>query len=689
MRLKPSRLISSLMLFAVMVIIASCGGGSKEKGGSENTVLTLSLTSLSFTATASSNTIEVTSGAAWTARANDSAVKINPSSGSKGKTSVTITLPENTAKQAKNYTVTFTAGKSTKILSITQAAKGNSYAEVSVSPAEVSIANASGSTGTFTITCSGDWKISSSNKPAWITSISKDEGTGNASITVTTGANAEKTEKSYILNISSGSYKASVVIKKAAAENHAPSKPTNLSPTGTNVDRTPTYSWTASTDADNDQIKYTVQYSKNNSTWTSLTATTSTSVTAPSALDANTTYYWKVVADDSYAGGKTESDVVSFTTNDTKTSYDDLEVAVYQTATSGAKPVVLIFTGDGYTKDLFTYGGQFDQEVNAQIEALFAIEPFKTYRSYFTVYKIAAYSNQAGISQGDSYDNRTKVVDTRFKCTWEGSGSTGIDCDLDEVLEVASHIPGMKGSTDNQTYMNLTWAPVSITINSNVYAGTNIWWGTEEAKSSTNFQIGSVAQTPARHPSTGGYGGSANTLRHEFGGHGFGLLDDEYVYYTNTTIPSDYKEEALQWKNYSLIGCLGNVTFEAQKQGTSYVAKSSCEWYQFIGRSEYTAAAIGVYEGAEYYGKGIWRPEYISCMDDNRPHFNTPSRWQIYRRIKITAGETPTLEDFIAHDNDKVMSSSSPQTKTNTPRLTPPTRIMHGKKVRAHNYKYR
>lgn len=683
MRLKRNRfIVSALLLIATGVFISSCGGGSKENPTPTES-LTLSLSSLSFTATGTSGSLSVTSASNWTASANESSVKVNPSSGTKGTTAVTITIPENTTKQQKTYSVTFTSGKSSKILSIVQAAKGESYAPVTVSPSELSIANASGSTGQFTITCNGDWSISSSNKPAWLTSFSVTAGSGNATITVTTGANAEKTEKSYIVQISSGSNKASLTIKKAAAENHAPTKPTNLSPTGSGVSRTPTFSWTASTDADNDQLKYTVKYSKNNSNWTSLTATTATSVAFSGTLDASTTYYWKVEADDSY-NGKTESDVVSFTTEAASTnSYEDLEIAVYQQATSGAKPVVLIFTGDGYTKDMFNYGGQFDQDINAQIEALFAIEPFKTYRNYFTVYKIAAYSNQAGISQGESYDNRTKVVDTRFKCTWEGSG-TGIDCDLDEVLSVASNIPGMKGNTDSKTYMNLTWAPVSITINANVYAGTNIWWATDEDHSATNFEVGSVAQTPAKHPNYGSYSGSAYTLRHEFGGHGFGLLDDEYVYYTNTTIPNNYKQQTLQWKNYSLIGCLGNVTFETQKQSNQYVAKSSCEWYQFIGRSEYAAAAIGVYEGAEMYGKGIWRPEYISCMDDNRPHFNTPSRYQIYRRIKITAGETPSIEDFIAHDNDKVQSFSAPVTKTTAPRFPRPTLIRHGQKVKAY-----
>ena len=52
-------------------------------------------------------------------------------------------------------------------------------------------------------------------------------------------------------------------------------------------------------------------------------------------------------------------------------------------------------------------------------------------------------------------------------------------------------------------------------------------------------------------------------------------------------------------------------------------------------------------------------------MINNIPHFNTFSRWKIYCRIKITAGETPTVEDFVAHDFDKTNSygSAAPATK--------------------------
>lgn len=543
---------------------------------------------------------------------------------------------------------------------------------VSVSPAEIVLPATAGS-GSATVTCKGDWTVSVGNKPTWLTSVSPTTGKGNGTITITTAANTERTNQSCIITISSGTNKASVAIVKQPAANNAPTKPASLSPTGTNVDRFPEFSWTASTDADNDQLKYTVMYSTDNKTWTSYSQITSNSYLPKASLSANTTYYWKVVVDDGFTGGKVESDVASFTTGTAKKYYDDCEYTVYQTATV-AKPVVIIYTGDGYTQDMFEYGGQWDQEMNKGIEALFAIEPYKTYRNYFTIYKIAAYSNEAGMSSGNTdWEKATNKVDTRFKCSWAGGNSTGIGGDAGEVIEVAKKIPTVDASTFQTTINSLSYSPISVLINTNQYAGTNHFiHGFVMSPSNVyvdGFEILSIAYTPARHPSGSGYGDSWNTLRHEFGGHGFGLLADEYRYY-DEVIPASTKSNTEAWKELSPIGCYGNITFINDPE--------QCEWAQFIGREEYAAAAIGLYEGACMYEQGVWRPEYISCMWDNRPHYNTPSRWQIYRRIKITAGETPSLEDFIANDVDKVESTSpapapAPATKLNGyPRPTPP-----------------
>ena len=69
------------------------------------------------------------------------------------------------------------------------------------------------------------------------------------------------------------------------------------------------------------------------------------------------------------------------------------------------------------------------------------------------------------------------------------------------------------------------------------------------------------------------------------------------------------------------------------------------------------------------YVSGIYRSEYRSCMVDNIMHYNTVSRWKIYCRIKLTAGETPTLEEFMANDTDVINTygDAAANTKSSQP----------------------
>ena len=50
-------------------------------------------------------------------------------------------------------------------------------------------------------------------------------------------------------------------------------------------------------------------------------------------------------------------------------------------------------------------------------------------------------------------------------------------------------------------------------------------------------------------------------------------------------------------------------------------------------------------ECARYYAYGVWRPEQNSCMIDNRPYYNSPSRFAIVRRILEIAGELTPVND--------------------------------------------
>ena len=647
------------IVLAAMVVVSCKGKGDKP----EAEILSVNPATLSLLPN-SSGTIDITSNVAWTVTA-PAGFAVSPASGS------------------KNGTIKVTAGPS-PVSGFLKVQGKTKSATVSLSAAEADLALSesggtvtyeAGKTVSFQVICNGDWSITlPSPKPDWLTGVSPMSGSKDATVTVTTGLNGGKTKLQTFLTVKCGKKTVYYTVSKEPAPNIAPTKPSNLKPAGSNVETITTFSWNASTDQNGDKITYTVLLSKDNSNWTSVGKTEKTSLMNTKELEKNTKYYYKVVADDGYEDGKTESDVISFTTGSSKSVWADGEVKQYNVNPDGSitevplgstpRGVKLIYTGDGYTQDLFNYGGQFDKEVDAGIKALFEYEPYKSYTEYFTVYKVAAYSNEAGIS----VRNGTKV-DTRFKCTWEGDGSTGIDCDADIVVEYAEKCPGIKGSTDDETWVNLSWSPVSIIINAEVYAGTNIWIGV-----GGGMNMISIAQTPAREAG----GGFGNTLRHEYGGHGFGLLDDEYVYYYTQALPHDEEDDYRYWQS---AGALCNTYLPGwnSTENNWYSDEEHCNlsltpnveganWNTFASRDDYAPAQIKLFSGSSYYGKGIYRSEYTSCMVDNIPHYNTISRWKIYCRIKITAGETPSLEEFMSKDTDRAntYASGAPATKSGT-----------------------
>ena len=354
----------------ISLAATSCGGGG-GKGGDKPTptptteTLSISPTVLTLTAGATA-TVNVTSNVAWTASVT-SGYTVTPTSGSNNGT-----LTIKASATAAGGTLTVKGKTKTITASISTAATGT----ITLDPESVTIPAPSGS-ATFNINCSGTWKITLPNpKPAWLSSVTPSTGSGNATVTINTGNYTEKTKAQTFLTIASGTNTKYLTITKEAAANTPPTKPTGLKPTGSGVETITTFSWNASTDGNNDKIKYTVMLSKDNNNWTSFDATEKTSIMNKEALESNTTYSYKVVADDGYEGGKTESDVVTFTTGSTKSYWADGEVKLYEVNADGSitevsstsRPFKLIYTGDGYTQDLFEYGGQFDKEFDAGVK---------------------------------------------------------------------------------------------------------------------------------------------------------------------------------------------------------------------------------------------------------------------------------------------------------------------------------
>lgn len=102
-----------LLLSLSITIFSSC---EKE------TLLSVDLTSVSFTDAVESQTISLTANKPWTVNSSQSWCKVSPSGGEEAANSrVTITCDANTSYDERSCTVTFTCAELTKTVSVTQA----------------------------------------------------------------------------------------------------------------------------------------------------------------------------------------------------------------------------------------------------------------------------------------------------------------------------------------------------------------------------------------------------------------------------------------------------------------------------------------------------------------------------------------------------------------------------------------
>lgn len=130
-----------------------------------------------------------------------------------------------------------------------------------------------------------------------------------------------------------------------------------------------------------------------------------------------------------------------------------------------------------------------------------------------------------------------------------------------------------------------------------------------------------------------------HVIAHEAGGHAIGLLADEYANEGNEEkiVPANIVNTI---KEFVKADCYGNIDLTNEKE---YV-----KWKHFIGRPGY--GEVGFYEGGHEYGKGVWRAEKITCMDNNAWYYSAPAREAIVRRIMQLSGDEFDMELFYTND---------------------------------------
>lgn len=315
-----------------------------------------------------------------------------------------------------------------------------------------------------------------------------------------------------------------------------------------------------------------------------------------------------VIYNDQYA----LADTLFVTQEQAAKKYADGTYMRLQQAVKGKVNVVVM--GDGFTSADLREGGNYEKAVHEAVEHFFSIEPFTSYRDYFNVYTVVAESPEAGVGEKGRFGSS---VDNKFG-TMFGEG-TEITCKDERVFEYAYRVEEL----DKEEPML-----VILVLNSTKYAGTTYMYSDGNA----------IALCPmSAEASPNDFEG---LVHHEAGGHGFGFLCDEYVYY-QTQIPKSRVQEIKEWQ---LLGYQTNLDFTGNEE--------EIRWKDFIGLDKYEA--VGAYEGGFEYQFGVWRSEANSCMNDNVPYFNVQSRWAIVNRIMELSGLPYTVEDFIRDDPGSV-----------------------------------
>lgn len=350
-------------------------------------------------------------------------------------------------------------------------------------------------------------------------------------------------------------------------------------------------------------------------------------------------------------------------------SFDPTPVQ-YMTASAGApKPVTLAVIPEGFTaKEMPLY----EMLAQSGIDALMATEPFKSYKAYFNVWILKVASDESGASITDGNGTITTMRKSYFGSKWGEDSYSDMIADEDKVYGfVSENCPDIQ-----QNVHSIFEVPILMIINDSRYGGIchvisngkgygmvpytdgggSLSWAYPDYEASTNQPLPtpvtddvlrdySHQTTEAEIAALGrNVGDWRNTLVHEFGGHCFGRLGDEYWPKSSLTYESGPIQGQEGWTvpfNLNLSSDPASVLWQTDLLDYPLEA--------LVARDP-GYERIGVYQGGGTKMFGRWRSEKISCMIDNRYYFSTWQRLLIVERIMTLSGSTFNKDSFWEKD---------------------------------------
>lgn len=292
----------------------------------------------------------------------------------------------------------------------------------------------------------------------------------------------------------------------------------------------------------------------------------------------------------------------------TENRYLDGEVIEIQKSTRENYRNIVIL-GDGFRKQDLAYDGPFKSMVDRTVSALFSCEPMASYRDYFSIYAVAAESEESGTGvvtpkntalQTYFLNEIVVTLNVNDQSVYRYMEKTGINDRISTIVIVLVNTTRTGGVT-------ITWSD-----------GRCISLCTDATESN----------------------GLEGIIRHEVVGHSIGKLDEEYMYMSGSVTEEFITSlKARHAKGQSL-----NIDTTNDPEKVA--------WKHFISVTGYEKVGCYWWEGGCIFsGGGVCKSENApSCMANNCAYFDAPSREQIVKHIKESVGEIYSFEDFIKED---------------------------------------
>ena len=249
----------------------------------------------------------------------------------------------------------------------------------------------------------------------------------------------------------------------------------------------------------------------------------------------------------------------------------------------------MAIVAEGYTAE---EAGLFYEDAAAAADALFSHEPFGKYRDRINIVAVALPSADSGVSVPEDGEWKETPLHSHFSTFYMDRYLTTLN--IKDLHDALAGIP---------------YEHIIILANTDVYGGGGIY--------------NSYTLTTAHHSQF------RPVVVHEFG-HSFGALADEY-YYDDMYVEYYYPDVEPWEQNITTLHDFSRKWANLLDEGTPVPTPASPE----------NIHKVGVYEGAGYQSKGVYRG-YQSCrmLDNNSDSFCPVCRQAIERMILFNTEES-------------------------------------------------